>query len=501
MLTAAIATVFAQADPSYALPPGATVDLEVFIAAAATENGLIESIFKNRYCQSGTYDQYNDASGPPPVKVGTTHVAMFCTLDNTKITGLSKQNPNVVVHLTNSDSNNGSRLNAVTGSVLAVVPVMEKIPLDVMNINAGNCAAPAGTETFYRCTIRPNTTDIFLHVPDAGVSEVEPGAFYGPNTADGIKPVDGNRIASLLTVTPGAVEVIGINVTRNLRDALQLAQIAAGALPDTCGAGDETETCMPSLDKPMLSSIFSGNLGKWDRIYFNGQPLTSYGTAPANAKVYICRRTNGAGNQVMINSNLLNTPCDAGALSPALTSNVLAGPVIVQNTTTANQDKCLVDFQSGTNSSGGNASLVSAWAIGFQALDKNVNETLGYRFIKVDGVAPTLSNTAKGRYSLFGESVWTWPKVAGPAGDTLAILQKLALDSTDPTLLATANASLTHSFGSGMYLAPSILGWVVDVTGQFNASAPVMPYTRGPNGLGLDNCRVPVLDSNTISGQ
>ena len=493
-----MAGLFAHAGASYALAPSAPINQEIYIAGATAQDDMIVQLIKD-FCQTGTADVYFDATGAAPAKAGANHRAVSCTVDSTKVPGLSITPFNVLVHKTSTNTNNGTQV-AIGGSGIGVGPVMQKTPIDVMNINAGNCTAPAGTETFYRCTARAATTDIKLAPADAGVSDVDPGMFIGANTPDGVAPVDITKVSSLLNVVPGAQTVMGVVVTKTLRDALQLAEIAAGILPATCTSGDETEACMPTLDTPMLSSIFSGNLGKWDKIYFNGQPLTSYGTAPDNTKVYIARRTNGSGTQATINAHILNNPCASGALSPAATSNILAGPIVTLNAGSGDVETVMVDFNSGTNASGKNAALAKVWAIGVQSTEKNLNDVKNYRQIKVDGVAPTIENAAKGKFSLVAESTWQWLKSGGPAGDTLKIVQKIAAEAGNPTLLGQANAGFKHLYGNGGYLAISANGWAVDPTGNL-AAAPVSPYTRAPNGLALDNCRVPVIDSNNISGQ
>jgi len=38
------------------------------------------------------------------------------------------------------------------------------------------------------------------------------------------------------------------------------------------------------------------------------------------------------------------------------------------------------------------------WAIGVQGLEKNANQAEAWRFVKIDGIAPTLANVAKGKY-------------------------------------------------------------------------------------------------------
>ncbi|CAL1241102.1 hypothetical protein [Candidatus Methylocalor cossyra] len=474
-----------------ALPPTETPDIEIYMAGSTGQDFNLELLFDD-LCVAGTLDTYYDG---PTGSAGTQHRAYFCNLDTSKVSGLSTTTPKVLLHKTSVSGGKG-------GSGLGVNPVMLKQPLDAMSIKNNNCQQPVNGEKFWRCRIT-NPGDIIQQVPDAGISDVNPEMFTGPNTPQGVAPVDAAKVAKLLEVHSGGALVFNTPVTLKLRNALQAAQLFSGDLPADCTVGNETARCMPSLNRELLASIFTGQIGSWDKVKAvkadgSSKALTDFGAQGeiTDTKIYICRRTNGSGTQAITNAKILNAPCTPGAVNPLETSNDLTGPVVKLNAGAGDVDKCLTDFDSGANASKQNPNGVKAWAIGIQSTEKNKNETLAYRFIKIDGVAPTLEEAAAGRYYDVGELTYQWLKVGGPTGDKLKILQRIATDAGKPSVLAVNNKDFVHLFGQGGYLAASTSGFSASDTGAFDPNNPVTPYSHAPNGLSLDNCRVPLFDSN-----
>lgn len=492
VISALAAGMALNAGSAFALAPTETPDIEISLSGATAQDGNIGALFKE-LCVSGSLDEYRDgATG----SAGGNHRAYFCRLDTSKVTGLSTTTPKVLFHKTSTTK---TASGSIGGSGIGVNPVMLKQAVDVMAINNGNCLAPTGSESYWRCRIT-QPGDTAPKVPDAGVSDVNPELFTGPNTPTGVAPVDAGQVAKLLQVVSGGSLVFGTPVTLELRNALQRAQIDQGELASDC-AGQESEACMPSLSKQLIASLMTGQLGKWDLVKAgkggSSKPLTDYADGKTtDSKVYICRRTNGSGTQATINAKILNAPCTAGAVNPAETSNDLAGPIVRLNAGSGDVEKCLADLNSGSNTSGQNASATKAWAIGVQSTERNASNSLPYRFVKVDGEAPTLQNAAAGRYHIAAEVTYQWLKSGGPTGDKAKIISRIATDAGKPSIIAGNNAAFKFTWGQGGYLAVSSSGWDVSANGELDLNNPVTPYTHAPAGLSLDNCRVPVIDDN-----
>lgn len=471
---------------SWALEPSASPDIEIFMSGASAQDGNVKQLF-SELCVSGTLDVYLDNSNPS--SLGAAHTAIFCQIDSSKVTGLSVNNPKVLFHK-----------RSAGGSAQGVGPVLDEQAIDAMSINNGNCEKDASSGNWL-CRIS-QAGDLVKKVSDAGVSDVNPELFRGINTPDGVAPVDPAKVSQRMDVVSGGALVFNTPVTKSLRDALQRAQIDMGTLDADCESQD-TERCMPSLSKQQIASLLTGNIGKWSGIKVvskQGQAtdLTQYAQGSiTDDKVYICRRVNGSGTQATTNANFLNAPCTDSALSPASTSNPLAGPVVVLNSGSGNVDTCLDDFNQGTNNSSANASGAKAWAIGVQSTERNANLKYNYRFIAIDGVAPTIENAASGHYMDWAENTYQWRKAAynGPTGDKLKIIQKIASDAGSPSITAKNNAKYVFPFGQGGYLAVTTAGNSPAADGKFDPNNPVTPYTHAP-GLSLDNCRVPVIDAN-----
>ncbi len=476
-----------HAGASLALTPDQTVLYDIKLAGATAQDNNIGALFKD-LCVAGTLDEYRDG---PTGSAGGSHRAYFCQLDSSKVTGLSTSNPNVLFHKTSTTKTEGG---SIGGSGIGVNPVLLKQAVDVMAINNGNCVAPVAPETYWRCRVT-QPGDVTKIVPDAGVSDVDPGLFIGANTPASVAPADKAQVAKLLTVKSGGALVFGTPVTLELRNALQRAHIAAGTLAADC-AGLETEACMPSLAKSQIADLFTGKVPNWTDVKIGGRNLTDFATAgtTTDSKVHLCRRTNGSGTQATINAKLLNVPCSVAAANPLETSNELQGPVVKLNAGSGDVEKCLVDLNAGSNTSSQNSAGVKAWAIGVQSTEKNPANSLAYRFIKIDGVAPTLENTAAGRYGVAVELTYQWLKNGGPTGDVAKIISRVATDAGKPSIIAKNNTAFKYTWGQGGFLAVSAEGWPVTPGGVFDPNNPVTPYTHQDPATGaLDNCRIPVI--------
>lgn len=507
-LTVAISAALISSS-AFALSPTTTADIEIFMSGASAQDKAIAGLFGD-LCVAGTLDTYKDlrTSG----KRGKSHTAFFCTLDNNKLSPAAKANmtltnPNVLFHK-----------RSAGGSAQGVNPVLDLQAIDAMVIDNGNCVQLTGTSD-WNCSIG-NPGDTISVVSDAGVSDVNPEMFIKQNTPSGSQPVDSAKVSSNLEVRGAAALVFGIPVTTTLRDALQVAQFgeASNCVTDKFdsavnnrNAAAESEACMPTLSKQQIASIMSGSIQKWNSFKFNGVGLTDLisgsansaisGLAPAFSDgtqfdaVHICRRVNGSGTQAQMSAKFMNYPCTAGADKPEATGNFDLGPVVVLNSGSGDVTDCLNAFNDGVTIAGQNSFLDKMWAMGIQSTEKNANLKDNFRFIKIDGVAPTLANAVNGRYFDVVEQTFQWRKGASAnlplAGDKLTIISEIATNASSPIELATnsgLNPKFNHTWGQAGYLALSTNGHTPSI--PFDVSNPVTPYTH-VRGTTLDNCVVP----------
>jgi len=485
---------------AFALAPTTAPDIEIFMSGASAQDKGIAALFSD-LCVAGTLDTFKDVANPS--KKGKAHTAYFCTIDSSKITGgtpAAGVNPGVLFHK-----------RSAGGSAQGVNPVIDEQAIDAMAINNSNCTETAVGSKVWDCTIS-NTGDLIQVVSDAGVSDVNPEMFIKQNTPFGSSPVDATVVAAKMEVKGAAALVFGIPVTTTLRDALQVAEFGATSTCvtdkyDPTNPADvptahaaETEACMPTMSRAQVASIMQGNVKRWSNFFVNGTALTAIAgvSLPSDNKVHVCRRTNGSGTQAQMSAKFLNYPCTAGGVSPrSAPGNGFFGPVVVENSGSGDMTQCLNDLNDGTNVSARvNPSLKTAWAVGIQSTEKNADLGDSFRFIKIDGYAPTLSNAVAGRYADVVEQTFQWRKTGALplTGDKLNVVDTIASNASKPSVLATVaklNPSYVHPWGQAGYLALSTNGFTPTI--PFTATNPVTPYSHAVGGP-LDNCRMPVVN-------
>ncbi len=208
----------------------------------------------------------------------------------------------------------------------------------------------------------------------------------------------------------------------------------------------------------------------------------------------------------------LNAPCDPNAVPPLAAPGALfGGPKVAENAGGSDLGRCLDDFSNGTNNSGQNSGTVKRWAIGLQFTTENADLSKDYRFVKIDGVAPTIQNVAAGDYPYYAEESFQWrtdintlhnASTTSDKNDTVTLMQYIANTAVSPAALAAINTSYVHSFGQGGWLAIPSSTFVP--SNPFSLSNPVNTSTRAPFGKGPNTCQLPVtvapvqVDSNGI---
>ncbi len=509
LLSAAIAVAslagFSQGALAHA--PSVTPDIEIFMSGATAQDKALAALFVN-LCDAGTLDVYKDNATAGAE--GKAHSAYFCTLNSTNVPGLTVNGAaattaKVLFHK-----------RSAGGSAQGVNPLIDGVAIAAMRIDNGNCTQQGATNTWFCNASGANLTNV---VSDAGISDVEPKLFVGPNKPSNASAVDPVAADAALNVVPAAALVFGVPVSDNLYVALQRAQNLLAGFGGSCAPGAYTEACMPSLSKQQVAELISGQIKRWSEFKVNGTALTaltaglnytdSDGTVravtPNDTKVHYCKRIDGSGTGAQQYVKFLNNPCSSAGLNPDWPGSPLAGPVKHEISGSGDMELCLEDFADGeavakqittTNPDVFNTAVNTAgnraWAIGQQSLENNATHAKHYRFIKVDGVAPTLEQAFRGKYMDWVEQTFQWRKAI--SADKSTIIAKIAADAASPTILATElNIGFVHPFGQSGYLA---IGNGNNFTDTLNVNSPVMPYSHAAAGS-LSNCQVPVIKSST----
>ena len=428
--------------------------------------------------------------------------------------------------------------------------------LDVSTGAGGNClgddvakTSSGGTPYLERSCASGNVAG--GKAPDIGSSDIEPGLFTGSNapllnTSDGPGvpangtpfPFDPNGAAFARTAVLGDL-VFNTPVTTDLYKALQAAQFASTSpcypsasnaaysavvqvnVDDPATTVDEaisaprgdTEACMPSLTREEIASIMTGQVKNWEefkvlnpatntvidlRTAANNAGLVLPPLGSSATPVQICRRVAGSGTQAQLNSQHLGVNCGTDVVGPRGASTIIL-PFVAENSSATNVEQCLDDFNQGTNTSNKNSGLVKRWAIGVRSTETSSSPlatspfwTYNYRFVKIDGIAPTIENVHRGDYWNFA----TQNLQASPTADadTLAVFDIIAENAFTVAGLKSLNTDCKHGFGRGCWLGtPKAAGASPVVFDVDVASAdPVNNFTRAPNNLPLNTCQLPI---------
>ncbi len=385
-----------------------------------------------------------------------------------------------------------------------------------------------------------------------GLADVDAAQFAselnGANKANGLLNTGtaaAPKGAAAMGSSPVAAQVFGIATNLKLYKAMQTAQLASGSLPSTCTVGDDTEACMPGFTSEQITSIFAkGRFNDWSKLSFGaGNDLVSANATnkPANTAVHLCSRASGSGTLASLQSVFENAPCSVNeAIQAATTTTIYPAATNVAGTELANAsekvyhstvgsgdlENCLATFDgydtatktaaaSGINGNGnfgagtGNKISLSPsttkddfrWAVGILNADRNGNKALPYRFVKIDGYAPSLVNTANGKYRFWSELSYITSK-PGTAltGTAAAIVKAMSV----PAIIAkgnpkTATWDTTAAHASG-YMATA--GQAISNVTAFDPNLPVMPFTHadGANKAGsVNHCRAPAILNGKVT--
>ena len=455
----------ALAPAAFNVVPGDT--LEVYIGgASAQDQGLIA--LSTRLCALNSMDFYQS---------GANQRAVFCTPNTTQLPGLSKTKL-VIYKMSAGGSGNG------------VQPVADSTSLDFMDmatIKATPALCTAGSPVASVAPVAPDTIGLpayntwsctsgsilsAVHAPDGGLSDVEPALLSATPTQVGKLDFKGaNQL------------IFAIPATTGLRNALQTAQ--------GLSAGADDEANMPSLTRSQINGIFTGQLATWDGLASNtGVALTNPDDV-ANT-VYVVRRPNTSGSETITRVYFMNIPCAAGVADMIGSTSAEAAGLCGVNATFTGSGAgdvatCLNTLQ-----------VAKKWGIGLLSTEVSPTAAYGFRYIKIDGKAPTLLNMAETQYQFYAEQSMQWRKVLPIASDTYKVLNPIRTKLSDPVVIRALNSPFAQLYGQAGIMATPL-----------NATPSSLPYTAAnllANPVnstsksvlgGLNNCQPPQVAAPT----
>jgi ABC-type phosphate transport system substrate-binding protein len=540
---AQVAQAVYSVDSVTGIPTAGTVtdSHQIYLSGATAVEGSIRQLVQNR--KVPVAKRICSITQPVYEYIGsgnTNLLAYLCVLEtaNPALTALAATKPNLLLYK-----------NGISGSARGVNPIATDSSIAFMKVTDGTCTlgtlptvATASTNGVYgRVTCSVASTNTLQS--DFGMSDVDPIQFFGDNTPSSFESMT-PALVSNMTVTPAQALIFGTPVTLNFRNALQEAQFGKGS---SCITNDSA-ACMPSLSSHQIASIFSGKLNSWKdlklgtsgNVWDNASP--AYKSTVTNGdRVHVCRRDNGSGTGAQLGIKFLNYPCtggdvlnstgsivtnvvelarvvarnDTGVSTTALAKSLTdAGPAIFHaNSGSSNVNVCLDGLDKGIAmntdtfdgvSGAGDRYEGKRWAIGIVSLENNPKRNLNYRFIKIDGVEPTLDKVARGQYKDWVEMTIqynTSHHAALPAASR-TIIEQIISSSGTPAVIGGLNASYVHSFGRSGVLAVPALG-TAKTNGTIDANAPVNPYSHAvkTGSVGPNACRVPTMYDDDVAAQ
>jgi hypothetical protein len=485
-----------------------------------------------------THIYFHTLGGTPVAPtINDNYSAIYCYTDNTKIPGLTGG-----VGTTHKSKLWISRRRLGASFVGLDAVAHGKALTYLQGPTSAGCTAVNTSYSSGGATYQANysCTTVASGPATAATSDVTPDVFVGANVTPGSLPINSAAINNVHAI---GGHIVGIPVTLALRNALQYAesQAASGLIPSTCAVGDETAACVPSLTKEQLVSLFTGAITDWTQmvvvpaigltpaqtladVVANGvangftaaagaSTYTVGGvakilTSPLDTTVHICRRENGAGQQVAVLANILQYPC-LGSNSPVLAGYTNPALSDVQYATSLGAvDKCLGDYNDGTNGWFGttNPSPYPAppattvphgnqWALSIQSTERNATNAAKYRFIKINGALPTGEQVYLGHYPLVGNYAISWISGNNTAAQNAA-LNAITAYSKLPATIASRNGTLSNqTFGQAGYIALSDNGFTPPLT--WDPTNPVTPYSKLDSaGTHPSACAIPIVNTN-----
>ncbi len=458
---------------------------EIFISGASALR-ISFGAYVQEICSPATFDVFYDDAGTVGNGVaetadGLNHRAYSCNLAVN--TGNFAAGTPILVYKRDQG-----------GSGQGVTPILAPAAIARLNVASANCVANAANASpaedvqspTYLCAGTSNV------IPDGGISDVEPALLQA-----NVNLQTGQTAAAIpATVNAGSLVqgIFGVAVNLKAYRALQEAQgiiPPGGALLDVpADQSTWTEATLATIPSLPLNWVRGAHVGTvtggatalrgWDAVI-----PTSVDSRVVGKTINVCRRVEGSGTQATSNAFLALNPCQTGynaALSPSGFNQPAATPAIAgvsgtlgvrvsavavsENTSAGNVENCIGGLETAVNPNDATDNI--AYGLGWLGRETNpranVNGVViekGFRFVKLDGMAPVRSEAKAGRYPAVYEATMQW-NTASPA--------LTGADSADR--IAFLNA-LRNSVGRSSALA------ALDVDTQQGVMAPPTTYT-GP---------------------
>jgi ABC-type phosphate transport system substrate-binding protein len=430
---------------------------DIYLAgSSAVDLALVKFIANS--CDTSTMDSYQVLTG------GKTYYLWTCYASGASpFAGMSSSK--IAIHKNTNSSSDGVALVA-NGAATAVYLTPADISAGCATAAYVNVPATATIPAYNKVECGGTPVPTFGALANLGFSDSEPNQFS-------------TSLAPQVTSAFPFSLIFGIPVTTNVRDLLQTAQ---GLV-----AGSETEANMPSISAAQINAIYTGRFTNWTALGI---------TVGADNAIYRLRRSNGSGTSRAFDAAYMGDFCVPGLTAISSGTTLVTTTIATQcNLTGAGGTRSL---QAGTSEDVESClnqwASVGAGAIAYLSTDFQPSAASGYRWLKVDGVAPKQLNVIDNKYDFWSELSVNYNSAAGIAGDVLVLHNALKNFSASATLVSEVASNLTQTTSGGwtgglvgaLANSKNLAGWGLPAaaslaTPRTDASvlaAPANPFTR-----------------------
>jgi hypothetical protein len=433
--------------------------------------------------------------------------------------GTVTQRLNYCTGSANAGSAAGQRImiakESVSGSAAGVTPVAQEglrayLPFSLAGLGTceGVVQSVAATGDFaayvlHRCD-SSHVPALASLAPNAGVSDVDPSTFVG---LGGVTAADAADLIATSTVSVSFNPIVSVPFYR----ALQTAQ----------GLGtDDTLANMPSLALSQIRAMFSGAVTNGTQLWSRSASGANVQVTNTSKEVKVCRRGNTSGTMVSFKILFLGEGCSK---NPSSIGAFVKPPLAYAGTTvdpdtgdTIADPATLINSEAGgvtwsTTTSLFNVSglpIANAWGgvrvfagggsgdvrscIGFHSV--NTNYAIGtastenkpaagntYRYVRIDGVEPTLKAGMEGRYPYFTENTLNRAATGGNvlSGNELSLYNAVISRLGTPAVINAINTSWRDAASIGLALTGEADTGILDIpTASNNIGAANLPITN-----------------------
>jgi hypothetical protein len=503
-------------------------EVKLYVSGATATDGAFANLTRVKeslggICVDGSLDSYEYSAATP---------------------GTVNQRLNYCTGSANAGAAAGLRImiakESVSGSAAGVTPVAREQARDFLPFtlaDLGACEAVASTVvaagdfasyTYHRCD-SGQVAALASVIPNAGISDIDPTTFVG---LGGVTAADATDLAATSTVAVAFNPIVSIPLYRALQTAQGLAN-------------DDTLANVPSMTLSQLRGIFSGSLTDGTQLWSRTPSGSSAQVATSSKVIRVCRRGNTSGTMTSFKILFLGEGCSknsgsigsfvkpavvftgavedpetgdiilSGEINPetsgvswstsvtiyndagALITNGYGGVRVFAGGGSGDVRSC-IGFHSAANGATTISQSLGNFAVGTASTENRpaaitTNASLAtYRYIRVDGVEPTLKATMEGRYPYFTENTINRAQTGSNtiSGNELALYGAVVAGLGKSTVLLNINSSWTDALQrSGGALSGQADTGILDIATASNhllaTDLPIsdsLPRTKPING-------------------